>query len=342
MRGWSRRCARPAPRRSGSTSSLPSRRPIRPADTALAAALGPDVTLAGDETLIKTPHADQTMRVEPLPEFLAAGAKSGIASIVLDNDGTLRRVPRYPDGFAAVLAEAAGAIAADVPAGALLQTFGPARTFPTVSYYQALSPDEFLPKDFFRGTRRHRRAFHAIGAGRRCRAAPIPTRPRSRCAAGIWCRARKSRRRSTKTSPGSLLIAAASPWLLAACTLAAALLAAAAIWRGTGWLTAVLSALAIVASIAAASCSCISAGSTCRRSRRRSPSSRWRRHRARATMRPSGGCGAASCAPSRNICRRSWSSGSPPTRRSCSSAANARRCRSCSATCAASPPFPRR
>ena len=47
------------------------------ADAALAAALGPDVTLAGDETLIKTPHADQTMRVEPLPEFLAAGAKVG-------------------------------------------------------------------------------------------------------------------------------------------------------------------------------------------------------------------------------------------------------------------------
>ena len=60
-----------------------------------------------------------------------------------------------------------------------------------------------------------------------------------------------------------------------------------------------------------ASCCCISAGSTCRRSRRRSPSSRWRPHRARATTRPSGGCGAASCAPSRSICRRSWSSGSP-------------------------------
>ena len=38
-----------------------------------------------------------------------------------------------------------------MPAGALLQTFGPARTYPTVSYYQALTPDEFLPKGFFRG-----------------------------------------------------------------------------------------------------------------------------------------------------------------------------------------------
>ena len=64
---------------------------------------------------------------------------------MLDSDGTLRRVPRYPDGFAAVLAPVAGDHGSDVPGGTLLQAFGPARTFPTVSYYQALSPDKFLP-----------------------------------------------------------------------------------------------------------------------------------------------------------------------------------------------------
>ena len=119
------------------------------ADAALAAALGPDVVLAGDETLIKTPHADQTMRVEPLPEFLAAGAKSGIASIVLDGDGALRRLPRYPDGFAAVLArppvrrgrvpgwraDAGVRAGADATDGLLLPGAVAGR---------------FLPKDFFR------------------------------------------------------------------------------------------------------------------------------------------------------------------------------------------------
>src|SRR5262249_38970379 len=91
------------------------------ADAALAAALGPDVTLAGDQTVIATRQADQVMRIEPLPELLATGAKPGIASIALDNDGTLRRIPRYPDGFAAVLARSAGVASSDIPDEALLQ-----------------------------------------------------------------------------------------------------------------------------------------------------------------------------------------------------------------------------
>ena len=70
-------------------------------------------------------------------------------------------------------------------------------------------------------------------------AAPIPTQPRSRCAAAIWSRARKSRRRSTRTSPSICSSPQASPLLLAACTIAAALLAAAVVWRGTGWITAI-------------------------------------------------------------------------------------------------------
>lgn len=32
-----------------------------------------------------------------------------------------------------------------------MQTFGPARTYPTVSYYQALDPESFLPEETFRG-----------------------------------------------------------------------------------------------------------------------------------------------------------------------------------------------
>jgi adenylate cyclase len=219
------------------------------ADAALIAALGPDVTLAGDETLIKTPHADQAMRVGPLPEFLAAGAKSGIASIVLDSDGTLRRVPRYRDGFAAVLATTAGVTPADVPSGALLQSFGPARTFPTVSYYQALSPDEFLPRDFFRGK--------VVIVGLSLQSAPTAD------AGGADSYATSFTLRSRHLVSGAeiqatiyenitkhLFISAASPLLLAVCTVAAALLAGAAVWRGTGWMTAVLAAAVIALSLA--------------------------------------------------------------------------------------------
>src|SRR6185295_5576310 len=53
--------------------------------------------------------------------------------------------------FAAVLARSAGKTPGEAPAGALLRSLGPARTFQTVSYYQAMSPAKFLPKDFFRG-----------------------------------------------------------------------------------------------------------------------------------------------------------------------------------------------
>ena len=127
----------------------PSPRPG--ADAALAASLGPDVVLAADETLIDTPHAVQTIRVEPLPEFTATGARSGIASIVLDRDGTLRRIPRFGDGYAAVLLDGAGIGYSPPPSGALLQSFGPARTYQTVSYYQALDPASFLPPGIFVG-----------------------------------------------------------------------------------------------------------------------------------------------------------------------------------------------
>jgi adenylate cyclase len=215
------------------------------ADDALAQALGPDVTLAGDETLIETPHADQAMRVEPLPQFLATGAKTGIASVVLDNDGTLRRVPRYGDGFAAVLARSAGETPPEIPAGALLRSFGPARTFQTVSYYQAMSPAEFLPKDFFRG--------RVVIVGLSLQSAPTVEAGSADFYASSYTL------RSKRLVSGAeiqatvydnvtrgLFVGAASPFLLAALTIAAALLAGAAIWRGTGWLTAVLALIAIV------------------------------------------------------------------------------------------------
>jgi adenylate cyclase len=118
-------------------------------DNALAAALGPDVVLAADETLIKTPQADQLVRAEPLAQFTQAGAKTGIASISLEGDGLFRALPTYPDGFAVQLARAAG-FSSMLPDRHLVQALGPARTYPTASYYQALDPDNMLPPGFFR------------------------------------------------------------------------------------------------------------------------------------------------------------------------------------------------
>ncbi|PLU22203.1 adenylate/guanylate cyclase domain-containing protein, partial [Sinorhizobium medicae] len=119
-------------------------------DRALAEVLGPDVVLAGDETLIRTPQAEQFVRTEPLPVFLERGAKVGVASVTLSGDGILRQIPSYSDGFATTIASVAGADLARPPGRALMQTFGPARTYPTVSYYQALDPEAFLPEGTFR------------------------------------------------------------------------------------------------------------------------------------------------------------------------------------------------
>ncbi|MEY9784159.1 CHASE2 domain-containing protein [Sinorhizobium fredii] len=119
-------------------------------DRALAEALGPDVVLAGDQTLIQTPQAEQFVRTEPLPLFTERGAKVGIASVNLSGDGTLRQIPSYADGFAVTLASVAGMNPEPPQRQTLIQTFGPARTYPTVSYYQALDPENFLPEDTFR------------------------------------------------------------------------------------------------------------------------------------------------------------------------------------------------
>lgn len=125
--------------------------PSNPAsDAALAKALGPDVVLAGDESMIVTPQADQLLRTTPLPAFTEAGAVTGIASIALGGDGVFRDLPHYADGFAMSLARVAGRKSVS-PDGRLLQSFGPSRSYPTVSYYQALDPDNMLPKDTFKG-----------------------------------------------------------------------------------------------------------------------------------------------------------------------------------------------
>ncbi|SCY20611.1 adenylate cyclase [Microvirga guangxiensis] len=120
------------------------------ADKRLAAALGPDVVLAADDVTTKLDHGVQTTRVNPIDPFLDAGAVPGVASVDPDGDVYLRRMPAQPDSFAAEILRLAGKPVRPVPEGALIQYFGPARTYPTVSYYQALDPEEFLQPGRFK------------------------------------------------------------------------------------------------------------------------------------------------------------------------------------------------
>lgn len=61
-------------------------------DDAITKAVGPDVVLAGDETLIETPQSSQLIRATPLPQLTEAGAVTGIASVDLSGDGAFRRI----------------------------------------------------------------------------------------------------------------------------------------------------------------------------------------------------------------------------------------------------------
>nr|WP_279306574.1 adenylate/guanylate cyclase domain-containing protein [Microvirga solisilvae] len=119
-------------------------------DKRLAAALGPDVVLAADDVLTKLEHGVQVTRVNPIDPFLDAGAVPGVASVAPDGDIYLRQMPTQADSFAAEVLRLAGHPVQPPPEGALIQHFGPTRTYPTVSYYQALDPEEFLQPGRFK------------------------------------------------------------------------------------------------------------------------------------------------------------------------------------------------
>ncbi|MDR6817614.1 adenylate cyclase [Neorhizobium sp. 2083] len=219
--------------------------PSTPAeDEALAAALGPDVVLAGDETLVTSDQADQFIRVMPLQMFSDRLALTGIASVGLHRDGVLREMPGYDDGFAAMVATAAG-VDAELPRpGSLIQVLGGPRTYPTVSYYQALDPENFLPPHIFKD--------RIVIVGLSLQTAPsiekggadaFPTSytvHTGKLLAGAEVQATIFDNLRLKTavaeagSPGRQVL-----------LLAAVLAAAALVWRGTGWRTVAVGAAAI-------------------------------------------------------------------------------------------------
>ncbi|EJL58081.1 putative transmembrane sensor domain protein [Rhizobium sp. CF122] len=215
-------------------------------DAAITAAVGPDVILAGDETLIQTPQADQLVRATPLPQLTAAGARTGIASIELGGDGVFRTIPPYEDGFAVTLLRAAGNAVDTIPSNSMIQTFGPARSYPTVSYYQALDPKNFLPE----GTFKDRIVLVGLSlqnapeidkGGADAFATPY-TMHTGKLTAGVEIQATiydNLRQRMSITRTGSV------PFV--GFVLLAAALAAATVWKSTGWLTLLATVVAICA-----------------------------------------------------------------------------------------------
>lgn len=120
------------------------------ADRAFAKVLGPDVVLAADDVTTLLSQGVQVTRVSPLDAFLDTGAASGVASVHLDGDAYLRRMPEMRDSFAGEALRLMGEPKPAAPEGALIQYIGPAYTYPRASYYQALDPANFLPPGFFK------------------------------------------------------------------------------------------------------------------------------------------------------------------------------------------------
>ncbi|WP_109354068.1 CHASE2 domain-containing protein [Sphingorhabdus sp. EL138] len=120
-------------------------------DQALVDAMGQDIILAADETIIERPYGSTLVRTQPMPKLIAAGAQTGIASLSMDGDGVLRNMPLYRDGFMAKLIKmATGKTVPENRTPRRIQHFGPAGSYPTISYYQALDPDTYLPPDYLK------------------------------------------------------------------------------------------------------------------------------------------------------------------------------------------------
>lgn len=122
-------------------------------DAALARAISESgaVVLAADRIYQETAYARQWLRIDPLPLLREAGATSGLASIELDRDGRVRRLPVGADMLWRAIVDKLqqrlpGVVEpVEPPAGALIRFYGPDHSYPYLSYYQALQADTLLP-----------------------------------------------------------------------------------------------------------------------------------------------------------------------------------------------------
>jgi adenylate cyclase len=116
------------------------------------------------------------------------------------------------------------------------QTFGPSRTYPTVSYYQALDPDNFLPENYFRDRvvmvgLSLQNAPTLSEAGADVHATPFTIRT-GRLVAGVEIQATVFDNLAGRLSIGRASIATAMLSIVLG-ALAGAIL----VWRQTGWRT---------------------------------------------------------------------------------------------------------
>jgi len=141
-------------------------------DNLFAAAIAryPGVVLACDISVVDDQSYAQESIISPLPLLPGKDTAVGYTNLPLDPDGFVRRFElarsgldafpllaarKYQGAAGSASGEAPGSQSVTPPAtpreeAMNINYYGPARTIRTVSYYQALDPERYLPGDFFR------------------------------------------------------------------------------------------------------------------------------------------------------------------------------------------------
>ncbi len=112
-----------------------------------------NVCLASDIELIQRENYIQETLIEPIP-VLKENSFTGIVTIQMDRDNVVRKfypIKEYEILFAKQVARLHIKKEFDIQKNSYISYIGPPDSFTTVSYYQALDPSVFLPKNFFRG-----------------------------------------------------------------------------------------------------------------------------------------------------------------------------------------------
>lgn len=127
-----------------------------------------NVVLAAHVEHKQTAHVEQWMRIDPLDLFMEAGATPGITNLSLDADTIVRKIPTLRDSFWQEIIAVSGKHG-DLPnlSGKLIRYVEP-RSFPYVSYYQALDPAKYFKENKFKQ--------QIVLIGRDLMAAPVPER----------------------------------------------------------------------------------------------------------------------------------------------------------------------
>ncbi|MEM9738557.1 MAG: adenylate/guanylate cyclase domain-containing protein [Pseudomonadota bacterium] len=118
-----------------------------PDDEGFAAAIsafGP-VVLAAERSVVASPYGMVQTEARPTPLLSSAAAAVGYASLALDDDGRLRRVPPEIDSLSRSAAALFDPVAA-LPPGEGYLRFQPPNNPRRIPYYQALDPTAHLPE----------------------------------------------------------------------------------------------------------------------------------------------------------------------------------------------------